>query len=330
VRLSLGAVLLQLLVVFGLGTSDAAATGSTALLAEYQPVTLLYRSDWKPVTVETLLAHADLERRDRSGWKLVAHGPSPRGLPAAQPGYRLDIRGCSPATDTDACYRNRSASSPAVATVYGRVWHNPDANARIQTVLQYWFFYYLDDWRNSLTRPTLWQIHEGDWETALVALVTHDRPLAVAYSQHLGGVVRPWAAVPRRGGTHPLDYVALGSHANYFTIGRHGRPGVPHQIPPGLGAPIPEPDFTTNQIAYGPTGDATHPAHVVDISTGAPWLGFAGAWGDGSYLLIHNPSSPRSATAHLRTVDSPQGPAYHDFWRNPLQPFVSWPRDDGH
>ena len=60
------------------------------------------------------------------------------------------------------------------------------------------------------------QAHEGDWEMVTV-LVRNGRPVTVGYSQHCTGERRPWAAVERwQGSTHPVVYVAAGSHANLF------------------------------------------------------------------------------------------------------------------
>lgn len=307
------------------------AVPAAALLAEYQPVTYLYRQDWKPVAVETVLSSALLERSSLSGWRIVGVDPTANSLPAFSKGFRLDIKGCTPARNLDTCYRNPAASAPPVAIVYGRAWANPVVSAPIQDVLEYWFFSYLDDWRNSLSKPTTWQIHGGDWEVDLVALGSDGAPLEVAYSQHDRGVVRPWANVPIAGGTHPLDYVALGSHANYFTVGRLGEPGTPHLIQPSFsGIPLAEPDFTSSQTSYGPAGLAQHPAQVVDISGGAAWLNLAGPWGDGNYLLIGSGSNDPNAYLHLRVGASPTGPALHDVWRNPLDAFRDWPADDGH
>jgi hypothetical protein len=308
--------------------SAPAAPGEAALLAEYLPVTYLYRRDWKPVAVETLLASAALEKRTRRGWRVVRLHPSAVSLPVLRPSYRLDIGGCTPARDLDSCYHDAAASAPTVGTVYGRDWLNPSSSGRIHQVLQYWFFSYLNDWRNSLVKPTVWQMHEGDWEVACVAMGADGRPLEVAYSQHDRGVVRQWASVPLAGGTHPIDYVALGSHANYFTIGLHGKAGSPHRIPTSFsGAPLIEPDFTSSQTSYGPPGLATHPARIVDVSAGAAWLNFAGAWGDGNYLLFGN--RPGSFV-HLRLGDSPPGPAFQDTWRRPARVFQDWPPDDSH
>jgi hypothetical protein len=303
--------------------ASAADPGSTPLLATYQPVLYLYGSDWKPVTVETFLARAALERRAGARWQVAQARPSASSLPAGKRAYRLDIRGCTPAQGLPRCYRSPAASSPAPAVVYGRVWTNPDAAAEIRTVLEYWLFSYVNDWRNSLTDPNAWQIHEGDWEVVLVALGADGTPLRVAYSQHKRGVVAPWSSVTIADDTHPVVYVALGSHANYVAPGAH-------TIPPSFsGVDSEQPDFTAAEISYGPPGLANRPLRIVDVTSGAPWLRFAGRWGDGNYVLVRN--GPRGTRFQSYAAgDSPVGPAFHVAWTNPLAPFTSWPLDDGH
>ena len=238
---------------------------------------------------------------------------------AARVRRRSRYSGCSPATNLDPCY-GRRATPP---TIYGRVWTAPTASVGLATVLQYWLFYALDDWRNSLAKPTLWHMHEGDWEEVSVSLDAAGRPLEVAASQHDLGVRRRWSRAPLRGGTHPVVYVALGSHANYLSPGFHGAAGIPHVIPPRFsGLPIPEPDFTSAQTSV-------QNAAIVDLSARTqPWLSFAGAWGDGSFILIRDPKTGKYA--HLPVGGSPPGPAFHGVWRDPLLQFRTWPADDGH
>ena len=292
-------------------------TGTAALLARYEPVLQLYAADRTPSAIEPFLAGADLERPAAGRWRIVRSSPPAAALAKGSAQLRLDTRGCSPAVNLDSCYLNAHTTP----TVYGRAWVSPTATAGIRTILQYWFFYSLDDWRNSPSRPTIWHMHEGDWEEVAVALDAADRPVQAAASQHNLGVVRPWSRVSRSG-THPVVYVALGSHANYFTPGLRGVPRVPHVIPPSFsGVPLPEPDFTSTQVTV-------RSAAIVDLSSGtAPWLSYAGSWGDGSYLLVRQVSGKYT---HLRVGDSPIGPAFHSVWRDPLQAFRSWPADDGH
>jgi hypothetical protein len=82
-------------------------------------------------------------------------------------------------------------------------------------LLQYWFFYNYDSLG---ALPGVWQWHQGDWEQVSVGLAGNQadaKPVFVAYSEHCSGTRLPWALVARVQGTHPLVFVARGSHANY-------------------------------------------------------------------------------------------------------------------
>jgi hypothetical protein len=107
-------------------------------------------------------------------------------------------------------YRAMSAAERA-PTYYGRVVARGD-----YTVLQYWFFYALNDWRSNALGYGV-NDHEGDWEHVDVIL-KNDVPEFVAASAHnFRGVDlrRAWSDVIKRG-THPVICAGCGSHANYF------------------------------------------------------------------------------------------------------------------
>ncbi len=93
----------------------------------------------------------------------------------------------------------------------GRPFYQPDRNIPPDDVaLQYWFCYYFNDWAN---------IHEADWESATIFLRRYDaawRPLGATYSVHENGARRHWKDIERVEDTHPVVYVASGSHASYF------------------------------------------------------------------------------------------------------------------
>jgi hypothetical protein len=84
-------------------------------------------------------------------------------------------------------------------------------------ILQYHFFYAFNDWRLAANGMNH---HEGDWEMVAVYL-KNDEPYAVLFSQHGTGNIEKWEtirlAVDKQGNktSHPVVYVALGSHANY-------------------------------------------------------------------------------------------------------------------
>jgi lysophospholipase L1-like esterase len=91
---------------------------------------------------------------------------------------------------------------------------------RLATLVQYWYFYYYDEWKAPVFAGLLTQRHEGDWEAVTIGFDRRRRPLFVADSAHCAGSWRPWKDIeastllpgPR---VHPLIAVAEGSHANY-------------------------------------------------------------------------------------------------------------------
>ena len=96
-------------------------------------------------------------------------------------------------------------------TVYWHVVRYGDAFA-----VQYWFLYLFNNLRQG-------NWHESDWEQ--VTVYVEGEPRRVRYSSHNGGHGRDWATLvpetagrpfPGRSETHPIVYVAKGSHANYF------------------------------------------------------------------------------------------------------------------
>ena len=135
------------------------------------------------------------------------------------PGVIMDM--LSNATETIARkafrqYQKILETSPE-PVYYGRVTRRQDSEGNHWTSLQYHFFYAFNDWRlaaNGINH------HEGDWEMTAVYL-KNDLPYAVLFSQHASGALALWEQVQcvtnrdGSGTTHPIIYVALGSHANY-------------------------------------------------------------------------------------------------------------------
>jgi hypothetical protein len=136
--------------------------------------------------------------------------------------YYIDVVNLNPKNDSltkyEAVYDSLKVRyKPAV---YARV---KEADASGYTIVQYWLFYYMNDWRN---------IHEGDWEMAQLSFPGHtageilakgEMPVFMALSQHQSGQKMSWTVMNEKGlvkETHPTVYVAQGSHANYFTPGQ--------------------------------------------------------------------------------------------------------------
>jgi len=135
--------------------------------------------------------------------------------------YYLDILGLGPATQSPEEYElnYQEVKDQYQPTIYARVSEGIDTG---YTVVQYWIFYYFNDWRN---------LHEGDWELVQICFPGYtvqelvengEQPVFVAYSQHQAGQKMSWGNMIENGlvlETHPIVYVSKGSHANYFTPG---------------------------------------------------------------------------------------------------------------
>jgi hypothetical protein len=304
-----------------------AALQSTQLLARYQPVQVLHPDEaFRPVAVTGFLRTAVLDEWTASGW--VPGGRPPR-VPTddppdctstpGQPCWRLREPGCTASTGVSsvACYAALVAAQHSPNVVYGAVRRS---GGRI--ALQYWYWY-LDDFWSGEYPPSdyVWQTHEGDWEVVTVILTRAGRPLFAGYSEHGCGKRRPWARVPKLGRTHPLVYVALGSHANYFERGPHPLDLSPACYPP-LGAAILRSyltevlDRTARGVMLGPAA-----VQVVPVTGAAPeWMRFPGAWGEAQFF--HAPEPVGTTVAG----PAPVGPARHAIWRDPIRTVLAWPR----
>jgi hypothetical protein len=96
--------------------------------------------------------------------------------------------------------------------VYGRV-----VTSGGKTWLQYWLFSYYNP-QNVLG----FGVHEGDWEFIQVGLNADGVPDVATFAQHDGGERCAWSQVQKSGGA-PVVYVALASHASYFSSGVNPR-----------------------------------------------------------------------------------------------------------
>jgi hypothetical protein len=157
-------------------------------------------------------------------------------------------------------------------------------------------------------------VHEGDWESVTVILDARGRPLLAGYSQHANGRRREWARVPKQG-PRPRVFVALGSHANYFTAGKHRFD--PRIVEPILITVIEQKGL--EPVDYTGSGRVVRPRLVPITATSPSWMTFEGAWGEDAYLR-----APPSAPARYGHV--PPGPRFREQWRKPVADVLSWPK----
>lgn len=114
----------------------------------------------------------------------------------------------------------------------------PQRFADVEILLQYWYFYWYNDWQAPIRAKLGREWHEADWEALTIGL-TPTTPAFVAYSAHCGGTWKPWdrhvaaasfdpeaksgdATFDESGEPklHPIAWVARGSHAMHPSGGR--------------------------------------------------------------------------------------------------------------
>ena len=148
--------------------------------------------------------------------------------------------------------------------------------------LQYWFWYFYNDYNLALGAGR----HEGDWE--MIQLRLHDdEPDLAVYAQHRRAEKRPCPQVARAPGRPdtPMVYVARGSHASYF-----------------------EPGFHETEAWYDLADGKRHTPElaleILDESGG--WALWPGVWGD---------TRPRIGAGLGQP--SPEAPCAHAQWEDP-------------
>ena len=300
-RLLLG--LLLALVVVPVG---AAATPAPTLLARHAPVLVLHPEEpLGPVAVDGFLADSDLVRRAPDGtWS-----PAGVALEDAAPGDRLDQRLCR-AIDGPAavpCYVGAATAHGGPSVAYGAVFRGGG-----RTALQYWLFYPVNVYRPPTAAGEFWQSHEGDWEAVTVLLGADERPVSVGLSRHCGGVARPWRRSSRRG-SHPVAFVALGSHALGFAA---GAVRLDERCWPPQAISVYRAYGVTLRDRYA-TGRTVRP-RIVPVTAGTPaWMRFPGGWGEDQYVRF-------PSVDPLRFGQGPVGPAFHRLWRQPFATLAAW------
>jgi hypothetical protein len=249
----------------GIPPRIARRLSSVRVAREFAP-TLKFNSNevWRPIDRAHYVASSELWRgrwnKKHRSWVLAKAGPCPAsdtcrftaratlehlpqgGLscPPARCHYFLKLAGLH-VRKVPKAYSTILETTPlgkAVRTVYWHVAQDPDG----EIAVQYWFFYAFNKFAN-------W--HDGDWEQITIRLAFDGEPLEAGYSSHGNGLHRDWGSM-QRAGNHPVVYVGLGSHANYFRAGKHKVPECHHLCKDktdGLGGTLGWQDYRLVELA---------------------------------------------------------------------------------
>ncbi len=278
------------------GSAPAARSAAQRLAATYSPIVVvraqrdppcdITEEQYRPTTVDTVLGNPRV--------RLIApRGTRPPRPPQPAPtaadvaglgaGWHLDLpgdplaAGCTYAKDFAAL--ERAGRAPPIA--YAHLRRQPGTPG---LVVQYWFFYYFNQFND---------VHEADWEGMQISFdaSTPEQALArgpdeIGLFQHGGGERAGWSDDRlEKLGRHPVVYAAAGSHATFFepaVFVENGQGGS------GLGC-----DNTTGpwrRLRVRPVLVPTRPAR------GSPfaWLTFRGRWGQREAGYNNGPSGPNT------------------------------------
>ncbi|MEA2355178.1 MAG: Vacuolar protein sorting-associated protein 62 [Solirubrobacteraceae bacterium] len=306
----------------------------TRLADLYSPVLAFTRDErWSPVRVDGYLREATVEETGRRPGSLAG---LPRACPTGRgsPCYHLALdcpagnRPCAhPRTGQPA--GPPVVNEPAGGAAYVRVVHmHPSGPERsvnrfgdLSILIEYWLFYYYDEWESPVFAGLLTQRHEGDWEVVTVGL-SNRRPLFVGYSEHCGGTWEGWPAVAVSDNpgfttpTHPLVAVARGSHANYPSAGEERSPdwarcaGAPANVATLI-------SYSSNIRDKTEYGWLWHPppGGLILVGTDTPPMSFPGWWGRHDETVLANFRDNRIVSGG----PGPLTPSLQGPWQDPVR-----------
>jgi len=191
-----------------------------ALETQFAPILKLdSRELLVPIDISSYLSTTTLDERQGKKLTVLQDSPSLTTLPETEDGcqaafnceYVLDVRGVEPTKSRPQDYReiqDKLLANGARLKVYAQVVRYDDSG---DYGVQYWFLYIYNYRLN---------FHESDWEQITVGVDKDGTPKKALYSSHSTGFVRDWGDM-EHDGDHPVVYVAVGSHANYFHAGTH-------------------------------------------------------------------------------------------------------------
>jgi hypothetical protein len=284
---------------------DAVSSPEQELVEKYAPILMLKAQEepcdpdgepYAPQAVDIVLDNPDvLLRQLGSENPVITQAPTAADLYGRSEGFFLDFPGS--ALEPGCIYEQDFDRYTGTATgerepvVYAHVATQDDEPDKL--VVQYWFYWYFNDWNNK---------HESDWEgiqllfdVGTVEEALQTEPTSTGYAQHEGGERADWTSSKlERVGDRPVVYPSAGSHASYYGsalyLGRSALEGFGCDTTDG-------PSWRTDPSVV------LLPSSVSGPDDEFAWLAFDGRWGERRSGPFNGPTGPQDKERWERPVD---------------------------
>jgi hypothetical protein len=246
-----------------LGLRPAAAALAFARL--YAPIVRLSSGEpYRPLRIENYLGTSVLRTGAPPNGTVRDARPTAFTVPLAPAASYLDVRGAEPSRGA-AAYPQIEQRAQAASPRPMLYWHLVRDASNDRVAVEYWLLYLYN---------AAFDRHEADWEGVTV-FIAGGAPAGLSYSQHQGRQWVSWTAQTKVA-THPVVYVARGSHANYPRSGRF-RVRACWTVRVRRCAPT-----TKEDVADGAGAKLATEVYDLHELGGVP---YRGGWGSGSYVV---------------------------------------------
>ncbi len=279
--------------------SAAQPESNAQRLAEtYAPITMLREQQdppcetsaeqYQPTSVDTVLGNPTVTLQQfvpEEGLQDIAKAPTAAEIAGLGDDYYLNLRGEALGETCDYAreFARLVREGRAPAITYAHLTREPNHSG---FVMQYWFFWYFNQFND---------LHEGDWEGMQVSFDSEtaseavaEEPSEIILFQHSGGERADWEDPKvQKAGTHPIVYPAAGSHATFYDSAVYVENG---QGGSGVGC-----DNTSEPLRELPLRPVLLP-NVVPEGGRFEWLSYDGHWGEKEKGFNNGPTGPQTKT----------------------------------
>ena len=275
------------------------------LVETYAPILILKAQEescdpdgepYSPQSVDIVLDNPDVVLRQfGNGDPILKVAPTAADLYGRSEGFFLDFPGsalepgCIYEQDFDRYTGTVTGAREPV--VYAHIATQADEPDKL--AVQYWFYWYYNDWNNK---------HESDWEgiqllfdVGTVEEALQTEPVSVGYAQHEGGERAAWdSSKLERDGTRPYVYPSAGSHASYYSSALY----IGRSASEGFGC-----DTTADPSVRTDPSVILLPTQATGPDDEFAWIDYNGRWGERQSGAFNGPTGPQGKERWTDPVD---------------------------